>query len=78
MENGLNQAKQLHILALTNVSPSKEDIEFSKDDPKMYKKQTNRYLKNKSTPAPVLISTVNGTVYLADSKHLEELTTSQK
>ena len=33
---GLNQAKQVHILASTNISLSKDDIESSKNDLKRY------------------------------------------
>ena len=44
-KQGLNQAKQMHVLASANINPSERNIEFDKDDLKRYKKQARKYFK---------------------------------
>ena len=46
--SGINQAEQMHVLASPDTNPSKDDIEFTKNDLKRYKNQTKSYFKNKS------------------------------
>ena len=47
-KNGINQTEQMYLLASASIGSSKEDIEFSKDDLKCYKKQVKNYFMNKS------------------------------
>ena len=44
-KHGLNQAEQMHVLALAGVDPNERDINFDPSDLKRYKKQAKKYFK---------------------------------
>ena len=42
-----NKTEHICVLASSSINPSKEDIEFNKNDLMMYKKQAKKCFKNK-------------------------------
>ncbi|OEU07148.1 hypothetical protein FRACYDRAFT_251631 [Fragilariopsis cylindrus CCMP1102] len=62
-KQGLNQKEQMHVLASAGFDPSERNINFDPSDLKRYKKQAKK-------PTPVLVGTVDGTLYPSRAKPL--------
>ena len=44
---GLNKAEQMHVLASSGSNPDNSDIEFDRDELRLYKKLARKYFKKK-------------------------------